>query len=42
MSTIAGSIIATQVEEMFSLEQAMQPKNVRITGGAVDGDSATP
>lgn len=28
-------------EKMFPLIQAMQPKNIKITGGAIDGDTAT-
>jgi hypothetical protein len=28
-------------KKMFPMIQAMQPKNIKVTGGAVDGDSAT-
>jgi hypothetical protein len=28
-------------KEMFPLMQAMEPKNIKVTGGAVDGDTAT-
>lgn len=37
----ASQMESKEFKEMFSLIQAMQPKNVKITGGAVDGDTAT-
>ena len=37
----AKQMDSKEFKEMFGLIQAMQPKNVKITGGAVDGDTAT-
>ena len=28
-------------KKMFGLVQALQPKNIKITGGTIDGDTAT-
>jgi hypothetical protein len=37
----AKQMDAPEFKEMLPMIQAMQPKNVKITGGSVDGDSAT-
>jgi len=37
----ASQMDSKEFKEMFGLIQAMQPKNVKITGGAVDGETAT-
>lgn len=37
----AKQMDSAEFKEMFPMIQAMQPKNMKITGGAVDGDTAT-
>jgi hypothetical protein len=37
----AAQMNTPDFKEMFPLIQAMQPKNIKVTGGAVDGDTAT-
>jgi len=37
----AAQMNTPDFKEMFPLVQAMEPKNIKITGGAVDGDTAT-
>jgi hypothetical protein len=37
----AAQMNTPDFKEMFPMIQAMQPKNIKVTGGAVDGDSAT-
>jgi len=37
----AKQMDAPEFKEMLPMIQAMQPKNVKITGGSVDGDTAT-
>jgi len=37
----AKSLDDPEFKEMFPLIQAMQAKNIKVTGGAVDGDTAT-
>ena len=37
----AAQMNTPDFKEMFPLIQAMQPKDIKVTGGAVDGDSAT-
>ena len=37
----AKSLDDPDFKEMFPLIQAMQAKNIKVTGGAVDGDTAT-
>jgi hypothetical protein len=37
----AAQMNTPDFKEMFPLIQAMQPKNIKVTGGAIDGDTAT-
>ena len=37
----AKEMDSADFKKMFGLIQALQPKNVKITGGAIDGDTAT-
>ena len=37
----AAQMDTPDFKQMFPLIQAMQPKNIKVTGGAVDGDNAT-
>ena len=37
----ASQMDSKEFKEMFGLIQAMQPKNVKVTGGSVDGETAT-
>ena len=37
----AKSLDDPDFKEMFPVIQAMQAKNIKVTGGAVDGDTAT-
>ena len=49
MNAVRGGVSAERAaqmntpdfKEMFPMLQAMEPKNIKITGGAVDGDTAT-
>jgi hypothetical protein len=41
VAEMAKQMDSPEFKEQFKLIQAIQPKNVKVTGGAIDGDTAT-